>query len=157
MAGVLVTLVIFGFVAVVSAVGHGLARWGSPIVYSDDAVRSRLTERGVNLPVSAHHMYHAIAGFVDHAEFIGFSTAPEDAMPSAMDYARRAAISPTFVSGSRSKYDFVNKGPLSWGKQWATPLWDIAAVTTGLTFEAEHTFVLVDTAKSRVYIATWSE
>ena len=157
LAGALVTLAIVCVVSIASKFSQGLAQWGRPIVCSDDAVRNRFAERGINLPTSAHHLYHAIAGFVDHSEFIGFSTAPEDTLPCAISYAKQRTNSPTFVTGTRSKYDFINKGPQIWGKQWATPLWDITTVTNGQLFEVEHTFILVDTDKNRIYIATWSE
>ena len=157
LAGVTATLFLVGIVHFGLTFARGMASWGHPVVVSDEAVRSRLVERGVNLPVSAHHLYHSIAGFVDHTEYIAFSAAPSDAMPTALAFARRATNSPSFTPVTKSKHRFINDGPKYWGPEWATPLWDITTVTNGQMFEMRHLFIVVDTDKSRVYISTWSE
>ncbi|MDA3873483.1 MAG: hypothetical protein PF795_05950, partial [Kiritimatiellae bacterium] len=72
--GVFVTLVIVGTGYFILSFARSLASFGQPVVVSDEAVRSRLVERGVELPESAHHLYHASAGFVDHTEYIAFTT-----------------------------------------------------------------------------------
>ena len=156
-AGVIVTLILTGIVHFCLTFASGMANWGQPVVASDEAVRSRLAARGVDLPASAHHLYHSLAGFVDHNEYIAFSTAPADAMPVAMAFAQRATNSPSFRPGTKSEHSFINDGPRCWGPKWATSLWDITTVTNGQMFEMRHLFVLVDTDKSRVYISTWSE
>ncbi len=155
--GVVLTLVLVGIVSFFMAFARGMASWGTPVVMTDEAVRSRLEERGVHLPASANHLYHSIAGFVDHTEYIAFSTAPDDAMPTAIAFAQRATNAPIFTVGTQSEYSFINDGPGHWGPEWASPLWSIAAVTNGQVFEIRYMFVLVDTDKNRVYISTWSE
>jgi hypothetical protein len=157
LAGVIVALAIVGIAHLFQNLGRGMASWGQPVVVSDEAVRSRLENSGVDLPESAHHLYHAIAAFVDHTEYIAFSTAPADAMPTAIAFAKRATNSPSFTQGTRSSHSFINDGPSSFGAEWESPLWDIATVTNGQILELEHLFILVDTDKSRVYISTWSE
>lgn len=156
-AGVIVALIVAGLFHSGLVFKRGMASWGKPVVVSDEAVRSRIAGCGVDLPVSAHHLYHAIAGFMDHTEFIAFSTAPSDAMPTALAFAQRATNAPFFTPGAKSKYGFINDGPGSLGPEWATQLWDISAVTNGQVFEIRQLFILVDAEKSRVYIARWSE
>ena len=157
LAGVIVTLTLVGIAHFFQQLGRGMASWGQPVVVTDEAVRTRLANSGVDLPASAHHLYHAIAGFTDHTEYIAFSTAPSDAMPTAIAFAQSATNSPSFTQGTKSKHSFINDGPRSLGSEWDSPLWDITTVTNGQVFELEHLFILVDTDKSRVYISTWSE
>lgn len=157
LAGAITSLLVIVIIIGLKFVAGSLANFGGPRVLTDAAVRARIEERGVTLPASAGSLYHSIVAFVDHTEFIGFTTAPEDAMPVAIAFARRATNSPAFVPGTRSEHSFVNKGPAGWGPEWASALWDISSVTNGRVFEIRHLFVLVDTDKSRVYISTWSE
>lgn len=156
-AGVILALLATGVTTILIGVGHGLAGWGTPRVITDEAVRARLQERGVHLPPSAHNLYHSIAGFVDHTEYIAFSATPDESMAAAFAYAKRTTDNPQFIDGARSQFPFINDGPGHWGDEWATTLWDIKPVTKGKVFEERHVFVLVDTETSRVFISTWSE
>ena len=155
--GFVISLIVTITAIRISAYVRRLGAWGMPQVTSDNAVRARLDGRGVLLPESAHHLYHAIAGFVDHEEYIAFSAPYNDCMSSAMKYARRQTNEPIFSKGTKSEYEFINEGPAHWGTEWATPLWDIHNVKSGLVFEERHVFVMVDTDSNRVFISTWSE
>jgi hypothetical protein len=157
LAGVLLTLLLTGATVLIMDVGRGLAAWGTPQVITDEAVRARLTERGVKLPPTAHKLYHSIAGFVDHSEYIAFSATPDECLAAAVAYAKRSSDRPEFKDGIRSQYDFINEGPGHWGDEWKTPLWDIQGVINGRVYEERHLFVLIDTDASRVFISTWSE
>lgn len=88
LAGAITSLLVIVIIIGLKFVAGSLANFGGPRVLTDAAVRARIEERGVTLPASAGNLYHSIVAFVDHTEFIGFTTAPEDAMPIAIAFAR---------------------------------------------------------------------
>jgi len=131
---------------------------GKPEVLQDGFAHVRCLERGVPIPNSAKDVYYFyLEGFVNYREYFAFTVAPSEAHDVAQACAKRVTTNPTFTSGKESAQWFVNGGPGHDHSKWTTPLWDLNTVTNGELFEKGQLFVLVDTGKSRVYIATWGD
>jgi len=130
----------------------GFLSWGESEIFSDQDVRQRITQRGIKLPEHAGRLYYEIHGFIDHSEYIAFSTTPQEAMQIAQAFALRFSEDPQFVDVSAK--DIAKKTtiyPLE-----KTLYWDISDIKRRQIFEQEFVVILVDTEKGRVYITTWS-
>ncbi|MBN2494537.1 MAG: hypothetical protein JXR96_08110, partial [Deltaproteobacteria bacterium] len=125
------------------------------IVGMDDAARGCIAASGVHLPPTATELYYAFQPqFADYLDtWISFSASSTDCMSAARSLARLERDEPVFVAGTRSRSDAVTGGPAYHHPELATPRWDLSGVTNGKLFETKDLFVLVDTDRSRVYIA----
>jgi len=154
LAGIATALLILGGVALYREYDS----IAGPEVLQDGLAHVRCLERGVPIPNSAKDVYYFyLEGFVNYREYFAFTVAPSEVHDVAQACAKRVAANPTFTNGTESAQWFVNGGPGHGHSKWPTPLWDLNSVKNGEMFEKGQLFVLVDTDKNRVYIATWGD
>ncbi len=140
-------------VCMILGVGCGLDT--STVVKTGEDARSKIESRGVALPASATNLYYAFqpqfANYLD--TWISFTANPTDCLSVAQAVAGTKKKTPVFVSGTRSREDYVTAGPRYDHPEYASIYWDLGKTTNGTMFETDGLFIMIDKDKNRIHIS----
>jgi hypothetical protein len=154
--GILLTMVTFVF----REMGRGMASWGALEIHTDTEVRIRIQNASIHLPPDAHTLYHAIAGFQDHQNWIKF-TVPSDQIWTVVAQSIQKTESDFTANFPENLIENVRQNPnqthdLSW--------WQPTSVTRFLAWSNQtqnpsgsHYFEdwLIDLDTATFYITRW--